>query len=174
MDGEGRIPPLLVAGLVFLVLAIGALAYYAGRFGRPAAAPANGTGVELPPPGPPDPAVAQVVPTPAMVPPTEPPSAAVMIEKETRTSRTSRSTAPLVERSTQIEVKVPPIIPTARFTPIPTARRQIVVEIVTPSLVLTPHAIEPEEVEEPEDEAPPYVTPQPEPTTRRPVDGFRF
>ncbi len=92
---------------------------------------------------------------------------AVMIENETRTSRTSRSTAPLVERSSQIEVKVPPIIPTARFqapTPIPTARRQIVVEIITPALVPTPLAIEPEEVEEPEDEAPPEVTPQPEPT----------
>ncbi len=177
MDGEGRIPPLLIAGLVFLVLAIGALAYYAGRFGTSETGPAEESAVELPPPGPPDPAVAQVLPVPVEVPPTVTPSVAVMIERETRTSRTTRSTAPLVERSTQIEVKVPAVVPTARPGPgvvptfVPTPRRQIVVEIVTPALVTTPQAIEPEpeeiEEEELEDEAPPVVTPQPEPPVGR-------
>ena len=172
MNGEGRIPPLLILGLVFLVLVIGALAYYAGRFGRDG--PAEDPKVELPPPGRPDPAIAQVLPTPAEVPPTVTPSAAVMIERETRTSRTSRSSAPLVERSSQIEVKVPAVVPTARMgvvpTFVPTPRRPIVVQIVTPALVPTPRAIEPErdqeEDEESEDEEPPVVTPQPEPTVR--------
>ena len=165
MDGEGRIPPLLVAGLVFLVLVIGALAYYAGRFGRDT--PAEEPTVELPPPGPPDPAVAVVVPTPADVPPTVTPSAAVMIERETRATRTTRSAAPLVERSTEIEVKVPTVRSggvVVAPTLLPTPRRPIVVEVVTPALVPTPLAIEPEreeEDEESEEEAPP-----PQPTVR--------
>jgi hypothetical protein len=117
--------------------------------------------------------VAQVLPTPAEVPPTVTPSAAVMIERETRTSRAPRSSAPLVERSTRIEVKVPAVVPTARIgvvpTFVPTPRRPIVVQIVTPALVPTPRAIEPEpdeEEDEESDEEPPVVTPQPEPTVR--------
>lgn len=170
MDGEGRIPPLLVAGLVSLVLAIGALAYYAGRFGRSGDTPVNDSAIELPPPGPPDPAVAQVIPTPAEVPPTVTPSVAVMIEKETRISRSSRPSSPLVERSSQIDVPVPAVIPTAQFrdaapTSVPTPRRQIVVEIVTPAPVPTPRAVEPEpEEEEEEEEEPEGEPPEPQPT----------
>ncbi|HZI67270.1 MAG TPA: hypothetical protein VFF17_11960 [Thermoanaerobaculia bacterium] len=172
MNGEGRIPPLLIAGLVFLVLAIGALAYYAGRFGRPADGPARDAAVELPPPGPPDPAVAQVLPTPAQVPPTATPAASVLIERETRTTRTVRSTAPLVERSSEIEVRVPAVIPTARPdvapTPLPTPRRQIVVEVVStplPQPTPTPEEVPPEQVQEVEEEEEP--PPEPEPTPRR-------
>ena len=168
MNGEGRIPPLLIAGLVLLVLAVGALAYYAGRFGRPGERPPEGAAVELPPPGPPDPAVARAVPTPAEVPPTVTPSVAVLIEKETRTERTTRSTAPLMERSSQIEVPVPAVIPTAPIpavpTPPPTPRREIVVEIVsTPVPTPEQEEVEPEEVPEDEVEPPPDTTPEPEP-----------
>src|SRR5688500_5119851 len=154
MNGEGRIPPLLIAGLVLLVLVIGALSYYAGRFGKSDDAPAEESSVELPPPGPPDPAVAQVLAEPAAVPATVTPSVAVMIERETRTARTSRSSGPLVERSSQIEVPVPAVIPTARPgaavpTAVPTPRRRIVVEIVsTPVPTPTPEDVPPEEVEE--------------------------
>lgn len=175
MNGEGRIPPLLIAGLVFLVIAIGALAYYAGRFGRSGDGPVDDAAVELPPPGPPDPAVAQVIPTPADVPPTVTPSAAVLIEKETRTTRITRSTAPLVERSSQIDVPVPaanPAAPVRQAIPTPTPRRPIVVEIVTtpvptPELQeAEPEEIEPEEIEE--QEPPPAETPsEPEPTPPR-------
>ncbi len=173
MHGEGRIPPLLVAGLVVVVLAIGVLAYYAGRFGRSEEGPVSNSTVELPPPGPPDPAVAQSIPMPAEVPPTVTPSAQVVIEKATRSSRV------LVERSSQIDVPVPAVIPTAAVraaapTPIPTPRRPIVVQIVstpmpTPTLQdAEPDEVEPEEIEE-EDVPPLYTTPQPEPTPGRSV-----
>ncbi|HVE65806.1 MAG TPA: hypothetical protein VNC59_04430 [Thermoanaerobaculia bacterium] len=176
MNGEGRIPPLLIAGLVFLVLAIGALAYYAGRFGRPEERPSLGSAVELPPPAAPDPAVSQVFPTPPEVPPTVTPAVSVLIERETRTTRSVRS-GPLVERSSEIEVRVPAVIPTARVpeagpTPLPTPRRQIVVDVLaTPIPQPTPTPPrgegESEEVQEVEEEPlPPDTTPEPEPTRR--------
>lgn len=160
MNGEGRIPPLLIAGLVFLVLAIGALAYYAGRFGRSPDAPVDERPMELPPPGAPDPAVGEAIPTPAEIPPTVTPSVGVVIQRETRTSRTR-----MVERSSQVDVPVPAVIPTAPFrreipTPMPTTGRRIVVEVVTtpvPTPVL--EEVEPDEVQE--DEPPP-----PAPTVR--------
>ena len=180
MRHEHKIPPLLVAGLVVLVLAIGALAYYAGRFGRLEGPPSDDAAVELPPPAPPDPAV--VIPTPAEVPPTVTPAAAVLIERETRTTRAIRSSPPLVERSSQIDVPVPAVIPTAairgtRATPLPTPRRQIIVEVVSspvPQPTPTPEEVEPEEVEEgDEEENRPtphtyYPTPTPEPESEPP------
>ena len=165
MNGEGRIPPLLIAGLVFLVLAIGALAYYAGRFGRSADGPVDDRPMELPPPGPPEPAVAEVIRPPVEVPPTVTPSIGVIIQNETRTSRTR-----MVQRSSQIDVPVPAVIPTAPFgrqapTPVPTTVRRIVVEVVTtpvPTPVLDD--VEPEEIEE---EDPPFPVATPEPTAVR-------
>ena len=65
---EHRIPPLLIVGLVVLVLAVGALSYYAGRFGRPDDdRPARDeSAFEMPTPAPPAPAAAAaVIPTPA-------------------------------------------------------------------------------------------------------------
>jgi hypothetical protein len=176
---EHRIPPLLIAGFVLLVLAVGALAYYAGRFGRSDHLPDRDSAIELPPPGPPDPAVAAAIPTPAEVPPTVTPGVAVMIERDTRTTRTVRGPAPLVERSSQVEVPVPAVIPTARFrdtvpTPMPTPRRPIVVHVVStpvPRPTPTPEEVEPEVILEDqpnveEDPPPPYATPEPEPTSR--------
>ncbi len=181
MRHEHRIPPLLVVGLVILILAVGALAYYAGRFGRsdddrPAR---DESAFELPTPGPPDPAVAVVIPTPAEVPPTVTPGVAAMIERETRTTRTIRGSAPLVERSSQVEVPVPAVIPTARFrdpvpTRVPTPRRPIVVQVVStpvPRPTPTPEPVEPEVIFEdqpnvPEDPPPPEATPEPVPTSR--------
>ena len=190
MHQEHRIPPLLVVGLVVLILAIGALAYYAGRFGRPDDRPARDeSALELPPPGPPDPAVAAAIPTPAEVPPTVTPGVATMIERETRTTRTVRGSGPLVERSSQVEVAVPAMIPTARFraiapTPVPTARRQIVVEVIAtpiPRRTPTPEEVEPEVIFEDqpnveEDPPPPQATPDPVPTSRpsRGLDGVSY
>lgn len=174
MHQEHRIPPLLVAGLVLLILAIGALAYYAGRFGRSDDRPAREPAVELPPPGPPDPAIAAAIPTPAEVPPMVTPGVAAMIERETRTTRTVRGSAPLVERSSQIEVPVPAVIPTARFrdaipTPVPMPRRQIVVEVVAtpiPQRRPTPEEVEPEEIEEDQPNEEEDTPPDPQPTSR--------
>ena len=182
MRHEHRIPPLLVVGLVFLILAIGALAYYAGRFGRPDDdRPARDeSAFEMPPPEPPAPAAAAaVIPTNAEVPPTVTPGVAAMIERETRTTRTVRGSAPLVERSSQVEVPVPAVIPTARFrdpvpTRLPTPRRPIVVQVVStpaPRPTPTPEEVEPEVIFEDqpnveEDPPPPQATPEPVPTTR--------
>lgn len=178
MHQEHRIPPLLIAGLVVLVLAIGALSYYAGRFGRSDDRPARDD-FEMPPPGPPAPAVAAaVIPTPAEVPPTVTPGVAAMIERETRTTRTVRGSAPLVERSSQVEVPVPAVIPTARFrdpvpTRVPTPRRPIVVQVVStplPRPTPTPEDVEPETIFEDqpnveEDPPTPEATPEPVPTS---------
>ena len=163
MNGEGRIPPLLIAGLVFLVLAIGALAYYAGRFGRKDPAREE-TAIELPPPGPPDPAVAEVVSIPAEVPPTVTPSVAVLIQRETRNMRISRPAAPLVERSSEIEVQAIPPGGVRALVPTPTPGRRIVVQVVT-TPVPTP-VLQEEEPEEIEEEDPPFpvATPGADPT----------
>jgi hypothetical protein len=190
MRQEHRIPPLLVVGLVVLILTIGALAYYAGRFGRPDDRPArDDAAFELPPPGPPEPAVAAVVPTPAEVPPTVTPGVAAMIERETRTTRTVRGSAPLVERSSQVEVPVPAVIPTARFrdpvpTRVPTPRRPIVVQVVStpvPRPTPTPEEVEPEVIFEDqpnveEDPPVPEATPEPVPTSRpsRGLEGVNY
>ncbi len=163
MDREGRIPAGLVAGLIIFVLVIGALAYYAGRFGRrgPAASPAD----SLPPPAAPAPAVVEAVPTPADIPPTVTPAVPAVVE---RTSRTQRV---LVQRSTQIVVPVAPVAVTP--TPgIAAPARRIVVEVVnTPPPLPSPtvpeleqgdeEGVEPEEVpEEPEPEPTPEVRSQ--------------
>ena len=165
MNGEGRIPPLLIAGLVFLVLAIGALAYYAGRFGRKDPVREE-TAIDLPPPGPPQPAAAEIVSAPPEVPPTVTPSVAVLIQRETRATRNSRPAAPLVERSSEVEVPVPPAVRAGgvgTVVPTPTPGRRIVVEIVTTPVPTPVLEEEPEEIEE-EDPPFPVATPGPDPT----------
>ncbi len=163
MDREGRIPAGLVAGLIVFVLVIGALAYYAGRFGRrdPGASPAH----SLPPPAAPAPAVAEAVPTPADIPPTVTPALPVVVERTSRTQRT------LVEKSAQIVVPVAPVAvtPTPELAAPP---RRIMVEVInTPRPLPSPTVpeleqgdeedLEPEEVpEEPELEPTPEVRSQ--------------
>ena len=160
VNREGRIPAGLVAGLIIFVLVIGALAYYAGRFGRrvPAASPAH----SLPPPAAPAPAVVEAVPTPAEIPPTVTPAVPVVVE---RTSRTQRV---LVEKSTQIVVPVAPgaITPTPGITAPP---RRIVVEVMTPLPLPSPTVPELEQGNE-EDVEPEEVPEEPEP---EPTPGGR-
>lgn len=163
---EGRIPPGLVAGLIVFVLVIGALAYYAGRFGR--RAPSGSHVQTLPPPAAPVPAAAEDAPTPPDLPPTVTPSLPVVVERGSRSGRV------LVEKSSQIIVPVPPAATTPRpaaSPPTPTpedagARRQIVVEIVnTPQPLPTPTVPELEQGDEEElepEEMP--EEPEPEPT----------
>jgi hypothetical protein len=183
MDGENRIPPALIVGLVLVVLAVGAAAYYAGRFRRsPRLTPESK--VELPPPAAPAPDVAGVVETPADIPPTVTPPIPVVVENGRRSSTV------MVQKSTQIVVPVPPVVPTVipagtsidpeRY---PTARRRIVIEVrptptptvpEAPTLQATPSASEIEgrplppavTPEPPPDEPPPEDTPEPEPTAR--------
>jgi hypothetical protein len=161
MDGENRIPPALIVALVLVVLVIGAIAYYAGRFGRsPNRTPESA--VEIPPPAAPD--MAQAVETPAHIPPTVTPPIPVVVEKG------ARSSTVMVQKSTQIVVPVPPIVPTVlpAGAPIepdryPTARRRIIIE-VRPTL--TPTVPEVETAPIPTPEPPPELedTPEPEPT----------
>jgi hypothetical protein len=162
VDREGRIPPGLVAGLIVFVLVIGALAYYAGRFGRrgPAISPAE----TLPPPAAPAPAVAEDLPTPSDVPPTVTPATPMVLERSARSGRV------LVEKSTQITVPVAPTVTMPRgFPPTPTpgdavTRRRIVVETVnTPRPLPSPTVPELEQGDEEEPEEMPEE-PEPEPT----------
>ncbi|HEY6065543.1 MAG TPA: hypothetical protein VIY96_05275 [Thermoanaerobaculia bacterium] len=162
MDGENRIPPALIAGLVAVVLVIGAAAYYAGRFRRsPTATPTPS--VELPPPAAPAPDAAQGIQTPPDLPPTVTPAVPVVVEKS------GRSSTVMVQKSTQIVVQVPPVVPTAPPAELQ-PRRRIVVEVrptptptvremefrAPPPPFVTP---EPREPEPPEED-----TPKPEPT----------
>jgi hypothetical protein len=165
VDREGRIPPGLAAGLIVLVLVIGALAYSAGRFGRHVPAPPSPA--ELPAPAAPVPAVAETVPTPSDIPPTVTPSVPVLIEKGSRASRV------LVEKSLQVVVPLPPgPVPTARPTPLagvppegPPPRRRIVVETqATPPPQPTPTVPELEQGNENEEPAPEETPGAPEPT----------
>jgi hypothetical protein len=167
VDREGRIPPRLAAGLIVLVMVIGALAYSEGRFGR--RDPVHVSPAELPAPAAPVPAVAKKVPTPPDIPPTVTPSVPVLIEKGSRPSRV------LVEKSSQIVVPLPPgPVPTAQPTlssgvaaESPPPRRRIVVEIqATPRPQPTPTVPElaqGDENEQPAMEEPPGA---PEPTPR--------
>jgi hypothetical protein len=166
VDREGRIPPGLAAGLVVLVMVIGALAYSAGRFGRRAPAPARPA--ELPAPAP-VPAVGETLPTPADIPPTVTPSVPVLIEKSSRSSRV------LVEKSSQVIVPLPPgPVPTARLTPSPgipaeesPPRRRIVVEIqATPRPQPTPTVPELEQGDQNEEPAMEETPAAPETTPR--------
>jgi hypothetical protein len=157
MDREGRIPPGLVAGLIVFVLVVGALAYSAGRFGRHPRpeSPAE----SLPPPAAPVPAAEETVPTPADLPPTVTPSAPVVVEKSSRTTR-------VVEKSTQITVPVAPAAaPNVAAVPTPTPEgRRVVVEVIrTPRPLPSPTVPELEQAPEEEPEAPPEE-PEPEPT----------
>jgi hypothetical protein len=165
VDREGRIPPGLAAGLIVVVIVIGALAYSAGRFGRRGPAPA--LPAELPAPAAPVPAVAETVPTPSDIPPTVTPSVPVLIEKSTRASRV------LVEKSSQVVVPLPPgPVSTARPTPFagtppedPTLRRRIVVEVqTTPRPQPTPTVPELEQGIEDEEPAMEETPGAPEPT----------
>jgi hypothetical protein len=170
MDGENRIPPALIVGLVLVVLVIGAAAYYAGRFRRsPTQTPA--TTVELPPPGAPAPDVVEGIEAPPDIPPTVAQPLPVVVEKGSRPSTV------MVQKSTEIVVPVPPIVPTVipAGTPIeadPTARRRIVIE-VRPTLTPTVPGVElrapPPPVmtpEAPREPPSPEETPEPEPTAR--------
>jgi hypothetical protein len=164
MDGENRIPPALIVGFVFVVLAVGAAAYYAGRFRRaPRLMPESNA--ELSAPAAPAPDTAELVETPAEIPPTVTPSVPVVSEKG------SRSSAVMVQKSTQIVVPVPPAAPAAlpAEMPIePTAGRRIVIE-VRPTPTPTVPEIEPpgpppvETPEPPPPEPPPSEPPPPEP-----------
>jgi hypothetical protein len=164
VDREGRIPPGLAAGLIVLVMVIGALAYSAGRFGRREPAPASPA--ELPAPRAPAPAAAETVPTPSDVPPTVTPSVPVLTEKGSRASRV------LVEKSSQVIVPLTPgPVPTARPTP-PAGifaegppRRRIVVEIqATPLPQPTPTVPELEQGDANEEPAMEETPGPPEPT----------
>jgi len=168
---ENRIPPALIVALVLVVLAIGAAAYYAGRF-RGSARPNHDSTADLPPPAEPAPDAAQTVEIPADVPPTVTPSTPVVVE------RSSRSSTVTVEKSTQIVVPVPPVVPTAipAVAPIgpdryPTARRRIIIE-VRPTLTPTVPEVElgapppPVPTPEPPPELEETPEPEPEPTAR--------
>jgi len=158
VDREGRIPPGLVAGLIVFVLVIGALSYYAGRFGRRAP---SGSPVEaLPPPAAPVPAVLENVPTPPDLPPTVTPSLPVVVERGSRSGRV------LVEKSSQIIVPVPPAATTsqpAAFPPTPTPEDAGVEIVNTPWPLPTPTVPELEQGDEEEPEEMPEE-PEPEPT----------
>jgi hypothetical protein len=172
MDGENRIPPALIVALVLVVLVIGAAAYYAGRFRRSPRLTSE-TATELPPPAAPAPDVAEPVETPAEIPPTVTPSVPVVVEKG------ARSSGVMVQKSTQIVVPVPPIVPTvvpAGGGPIepdryPTARRRIIIE-VRPTLTPTVPEVElgapppPVPTPEPPPELEETPEPEPEPTAR--------
>jgi hypothetical protein len=169
MDGEGRIPPGLVAVIAFLVLAVGAAAYYAGRFGH-SSRRAPSANADLPGPAAPAPAMVEKISTPADVPPMVTPPIPVVVEKTSRPHR-------LVEKSSEIVLPVPPAsIPTAR--PISPGEasgggRQILVEI-PPTSRPTPTRTVPElerPAEPPREQTPvalppPEETPEPEPTVR--------
>jgi len=180
MNGEHRIPPWLIAATVFVILAVGVAAYYAGRFGR-ASRLAPLANADLADPGAPAPAVAGKVWTPAEVPPTVTPPVPVVIE------RGSRSSGVMVERSSQIEVPLRPAAPTEmpaampiRLQSTPTPRSRIAIEIPPPRPTPTPTIPELERPEEPPpdetpvppppepppEEPPPEETPEPEPTVR--------
>lgn len=167
MNGEHRIPPWLIAAIVFVILAVGAAAYYAGRFGRSSRLPPLAS-ADLPDPGAPAPAVAEVVSTPAETPPTITPPIPVVIE------RGSRSSGVMVERSSQIEVPLAPAAPTEmpaampiRPETTPTPRSRIAVETPASRPTPTPTIPEPERPEEPPlDETP--VPPPPEPPPEEP------
>jgi hypothetical protein len=169
MDGEGRIPPGLVAVIAFLVLAVGAAAYYAGRFGHSSRlAPfANG---ERPGPGAPAPAVVEKIPTPADIPPMVTPPIPVVIEKTSRSRR-------LVEKSSEIVRPVPPgSIPTARpISPgeAPGGGRRILVETATPLPSPTRTVPELERPAEPPREETPVPPPPPEEETPEPEPTVR-
>lgn len=171
---EGSIPPGIAAGLIVLVMLIGALAYSAGRFGRRLDKPARAPASELPAPAAPVPAVGEIVPTPADLPPTVTPSAPVLIEKSGRSSRV------LVEKSSQIVVPLTPgPAPLVRPTEFPgirpeesTPRRQIVVEIqATPRPSPTPTAPELEQQEGEEEPAPEETPEAIQPTPRAQPGG---
>jgi hypothetical protein len=174
MDGENRIPPALIAAIVFVVLAVGAVGYYFGRFGGSRRIPREGN-VEVAAPAAPAPAVVEYVPTPVDIPPTVTPPIPVVIEKGRRSST-------MVERSSQIVVPVPPA-PTAiarptaiEFQMAPTAQRRIVIE-VRPTSTPPPEIEPPPPLETPvptSAEPPEEETPEPEPTARRPVSSVRF
>jgi hypothetical protein len=169
MNGEGRIPPGLVAVIAFLVLAVGAAAYYAGRFGH-SSRPAPFANANRPGPGAPAPAVVEKVSTPADIPPMVTPPIPVLIEKTSRSQR-------LVEKSSEIVLPVPPgSIPTARpISPgqAPGGGRQILVEIPptsrpspTPTRTVPEleRPAEPPLEETPVPPPPPEEAPEPEPT----------
>jgi len=165
VNREPGIPPALAVGLVVVVIAIGALAYSAGRFAR--RGPAHVAPAELSAPA--APAVAATVPTPSDVPPTVTPSVPVLIEKSSGASRV------LVEKSTQVVLPLPPgPVPTSRPTvlvEIPAEeappRRRIVVEIqATPRPQPTPTVPELEQGEEDEEPAMEETPGPPEPTPR--------
>ena len=190
MNGEHRIPSWLIVAIIFVILAVGVAAYYAGRFGRSSRLPPLAS-ADLPDPGAPAPAVAEVVSTPAETPPTITPPIPVVIE------RGSRSSGVMVERSSQIEVPLAPAAPTEmpaampiRPETTPTPRSRIAVETPasrptpTPTIpelerpeeppldetpVPPPEEPPPEEPppeEPPPEEPPPEETPEPEPTVR--------
>jgi hypothetical protein len=175
MNGEHRIPPWLIAAIVFVILAVGVAAYYAGRFGRSSRLPPLAN-ADLPHPGAPAPAVAGTVSTPAEIPPTITPPIPVVIE------RGSRSSGVMVERSSQVEVPLAPAAPTQmptampiRLETTPTPRSRIAIEIPAPRPTPTPTIPELERPEEPPpdetpepppEEPPPEETPEPEPTVR--------
>jgi hypothetical protein len=179
MDGENRIPPALIAGLVFVVLAVGAAAYYAGRFRR-APRLMSEASAELSAPAAPGPDTAELVETLTEIPPTVTPSVPIVVEKD------RRSSAVMVQKSTQIVVPVPPAAPTALPAEVPIqprAGRRIVIEVrptPTPTVPETeppgpppvetpepppPEPPPPEETPEPEPPAP-EETPEPQPTAR--------
>lgn len=165
MDREGRIPTGLVAGLIVFVLVIGALAYYAGRFGR--RGPVASHVQTLPGPAAPVPAVAEDLPTPSDVPPTVTPTLPVVLERSSRSGRV------LIEKSTQITVPVAPTVTIPRSggslpTPTPdgaVTRRRIVVETVnTPRPLPSPTVPELEQGDDEEEPEEMPEEPEPEPT----------
>jgi hypothetical protein len=169
VESENRIPPAVIVGLVLVVLAVGAAAYYAGRFRRsPRLTPESA--LELPRPAAPARDAAKVIETPADVPPTVTPPIPAVVEKGRRSSPV------MVQKSTQIVVPVPPVVPTA--VPVggaieperyPAARRRIVIEVrptLTPTVPQVELAAPPAPVvtpEPPPPELPPEETPEPEP-----------
>lgn len=159
MDREGGLPPWVVAGLVVVVLAVGALSYYAGRFkadgSKSAAEP-----LELPEPGAPSPDVEGSLPTPGEVPPTVTPSGAVLIEKAPRSP-----SGGLVERSSEVVVPIASDrIPTARPSPFviqdPGPRSRIELEL-PPAPRPSPTPTVPDLEERPREEPALENTPEP-------------
>ena len=174
MDREGGLSPWLVAGLVAIILVIGALAYYAGRF-RAGPNPTRIAETELPEPGPPAPDIQETIPTPGDAPPTVTPSTAVLIE------RGSSSTGRYVQRSSQVVVPVAEQpVPTALPSPIRfegPPRSRISVEVPPPPRP-SPTPTVPELGEAPREERPgdvptPQVpeSPPPVPTPEPPAES---
>jgi hypothetical protein len=163
MDGDNRIPPVLIAGLTTVVLAVGSASYYAGRYRRvPRLVPE--ARAELSTPAAPAPDTSRLVETPAEVPPTITPSVPIVVERGRPSSEV------LVQKSTQIVVPVPPApstAPRAAMPSEPTAGRRIVIEVrptPTPTVPeVQPPGPPPDETPEPPPEPPPPEPPPPEP-----------